>query len=233
MDNGRVKVLLIDDDEDSLIITRGMLSEVSGTVIELKGVGTFELGLEAIRRRAFDAYLVDYGLGSRNGIELIKTAIEEGCRAPLILMTGMGQHDIDKLAMQAGASDFLSKGRVDGVDIERSVIHAIKRVEAEEVRLKQDTELRMLSQLLPVILWTTDERLRFTSGYGAGLQKLGLESNQLVGLSLVEYFTTPDGGPDLIEPHQRALQGESVSYQSRWMGRQYRIQDEPFDRLGR
>ena len=227
MDNGRVKVLLIDDDEDSLIITRGMLSEVSGTVIELKGVGTFELGLEAIRRRAFDAYLVDYGLGSRNGIELIKTAIEEGCRAPLILMTGMGQHDIDKLAMQAGASDFLSKGRVDGVDIERSVIHAIKRVEAEEVRLKQDTELRMLSQLLPVILWTTDERLRFTSGYGAGLQKLGLESNQLVGLSLVEYFTTPDGGPDLIEPHQRALQGESVSYQSRWMGRQYRIQVGP------
>ncbi len=227
MNNGRIQVLLIDDDEDSLIITRRMLSEVSGAVIDLNGVETFELGVEAIRRRAFDAYLIDYSLGARNGIELIQTAIAEGCRAPLILLTGMGQRDIDKLALQAGAADFLAKDRIDGVDIQRSVIHAIERVNAAEVHLKQDAELRMLSQQLPVILWTTDEQLRFTSGYGAGLQKLGLVPNQLVGLSLLDYFKSPDGGPDLIEPHQRALQGESVSYQSSWMDRQYRIQVNP------
>ncbi len=227
MDNGRIQVLLIDDDEDSMVITRGMLSEVSGSVIDLKRVGTFEFGLEAVRRRAFDAYLVDYGLGARNGIELIQMAIAEGCRSPLILMTGMGQHEIDKQAMQAGAADFLSKGRIDGVDIERSVIHAIERVQAAEEHLKQDAELKMLSQQLPVILWTTDDQLRFTSGYGAGLQKLGLIPNQFVGLPLADYFQTAGDNQELIEPHQRALQGESVSYQSRWMGRQYRIQVSP------
>jgi PAS domain S-box-containing protein len=227
MNNGRIKVLLIDDDDDFLVITRRMLAEVSGTVIELKGVATFELGLEAVRSRAFDAYLIDYSLGARNGIELIQMAIAEGCRAPLILLTGMGQHEIDKQAMQAGAADFLAKDRIDGVDIERSVIHAIERAHAAEEHLKQDAELRMLSQQLPVILWTTDEQLQFTSGYGAGLQKLGLVPNQLVGLSLLDYFKTPDGVQELIEPHQRALQGETVSYQSQWMNRQYRIQVSP------
>ena len=227
MNNGRVKVLLIDDDEDAVVLTRGMLSEVSGSVIELHGVGTFELGLEAIRNQAFDAYLVDYSLGVQNGIELIQIAIAEGCRAPLILMTGMGHHEIDKQAMQAGAADFLSKGRIDGVDIQRSVLHAIERFHAAEEHLKKDAELTMLSQQLPVILWTTDEQLHFTSGYGAGLQKLGLIPNQLVGLSLLDYFKTPGGGQELIEPHERALRGESVSYQSTWMNRQYRIQVSP------
>ena len=227
MNNGRIKVLLIDDDEDALVITRGMLSDVSGSPIDLQGVGTFELGLEAVRSRAFDAYLVDYSLGVRNGIELIQMAIAEGCRAPLILMTGMGQHDIDKLAMQAGAADFLAKGRIDGVDIERSVLHAIERVHAAEEQLKHVAELEMLSQQLPLIVWTTDDQLCFTSGWGAGLKKVGLIRNQLVGLSLYDYFQTQDQTHEMIEPNLRALQGESVSYQSNWMGRSYRVQVSP------
>ena len=232
MDNGRVRVLLIDDDEDSLILTRRMLSDVSGTVIDLDLVATFELGLEAILRRTYDAYLVDYSLGARNGIELIQLALAEGCRAPLILMTGMGQRDIEKQAMLAGASDFLAKGKCDGVDIERSVRLALERVHAAEEHLKHDAELKVMSQQLPVILWTTDEHLNFTSGWGAGLRKMGLDPDQLLKMSVFDLFQTTDPTHELIEPHLRALKGESVTYLSTWLSRRYRMQVSPLMQNG-
>lgn len=228
MNSGRVQVLLIDDDEDSEILTREMLSQVEGAAIDLSWVGTFELGLEAIRSHHYDACLVDYRLGARDGIELIQTAIAEGCRAPLILMTGIGEHAVDVLAMKEGAADFLVKGQsLDGLAIERSIRHAIERARAVEEQVKHSAELEILTQNLPVIAWSTDEDLCFTSGWGAGLQKLGLVPNELVGESVLDYFRTEGNDSDPISPHQRALQGESVSYQSQWMGRRYRIQVNP------
>lgn len=227
MNTRRAQVLLIDDDDDSEVITRGMLSEVQGALIDLQRVGTFELGLEAIRRREFDAYLVDYRLGARDGIELIRIAIAEGCRAPLILMTGLGEHAVDVQAMQEGAADFLVKGRFDGIDIERSVRYAIERSRAAEEHLKQVAELEILSRQLNVILWTTDDQLRFTSSWGAGLSKLSQTPGEVVGLTIAEYFQTEGDNQHLVEPHQRALQGESVAYQCRWMNRQYRVQVTP------
>ncbi len=227
MDTRRAQVLLIDDDDDSEVITRKMLSEVRGAAIDLQRVGTFELGLDAIRRKAFDAYLVDYRLGAQDGIELIRIAYSEGCRAPLILMTGQGEHSVDVEAMQEGAADFLVKGRFDGIDIERSVRYAIERSRAAEEHLKHVAELEMLSQQLPVILWTTDDELRFTSSWGAGLSKLSQKPGQIVGVTVAEYFQTEEDNQHLIEPHQRALQGESVAYQCLWMKRKYRVQVTP------
>lgn len=227
MGNGRLKVLLIDDDEDSLILTRRMLGDVSGVTIDLDRVATFELGLEEIRRHTYDAFLVDYSLGARNGIELIQLALAEGCRAPLILMTGMGQRDIEKQAMLAGAADFLAKNKIDGVDIDRCIRHAIDRRHASEEQLKQDAELRMMSEQLPVILWTTDEHLNFTSGWGAGLQKFGLDPDQLLKMSVYDLFETTDPTHELIQPHLRALKGESVTYLSTWLSRCYRMQVSP------
>lgn len=227
LDSRRARVLLIDDDDDSEVITRGLLSAVRGATIDLKWVGSFEQGLDAIRRREFDAYLVDYRLGARDGIELIRIAVSEGCRAPLILMTGQGEHAVDVQAMQEGAADFLIKGRIQGTDIERSIRHAIERFLEAEERLKYIAELEILSSQLPVILWTTDEQLTFTSHRGAGLLRLDQKPGQVVGQKVFEYFQTEGNHPPLIEPHQRALQGEPVTYEWRWMKRKYRVQVNP------
>ncbi len=204
MNNGRVRVLWIDDDEEGLDIIRNELTDVSGSVIEWNGVGAYERGQESLYNRVYDGYLIDDRLEMRDGIELIQIAVAEGSQAPLILLTGMGQHDIVKQTMPESTSDFLAKGRIDGVDIERSVMHAIKRVLVAEEYLQQDAELKLLSEQLPVILWTTADQLHFTSGDGAGLQQPGLVPSQLLELSLHEFSLTTDPVDELIEPHLRS-----------------------------
>src|SRR5690348_4130369 len=99
------RVLLVEDDEDDYILTRGLFSEMRGRRFQLEWFKSYPLGLEAMARNQHDVCLVDYRLGAQNGIELLREALERGCQAPIILLTGLGEHKVDVEAMKAGAAD--------------------------------------------------------------------------------------------------------------------------------
>jgi PAS domain S-box-containing protein len=103
-----------------------------------------------------------------------------------------------------------------------------ERKRAEEILRQKGTRLRLLVEQMPAILWTTDPDLRFTSSMGAGLANLNLQPNQVVGMSLFEYFGTSD--PDFlpIATTRRALAGESVTYEFTWQNRTFHVHVEPF-----
>ena len=50
----------------------------------------------------------------------------------------------------------------------------------------------MIVEQLPAGIWTVDKNLKFSSCLGAGLGRLGLKPNELVGRSLLDYFETAD-----------------------------------------
>jgi DNA-binding response OmpR family regulator len=127
---GVAKVLMVEDDDDDYIITRDLLSEISGQRFALDWVKTAEAGLEAMLRNQHDVVLVDYRLGARNGVDLLREAIERGCQAPIILLTGAGEHEVDLEAMKAGASDYLVKAQLQANSLERSMRYAIQRKRA-------------------------------------------------------------------------------------------------------
>jgi PAS domain-containing protein len=79
--------------------------------------------------------------------------------------------------------------------------------------------VRLLIDQFPAVFWTTDVELRFTSSLGAGLAALGLGPNQLVGMTLEDFF---EGGQDQpVDAHRRAVRGDSVTYLMRWGGRTF------------
>ncbi len=127
-----LRVLLVEDDEDDFILTRDLISEFLGQRVQLDWKKSFSSGLEAMSRNQHDICLVDYRLGAENGIELLRAALDRGCRAPMILLTGQGEHEIDLEAMKAGAADYLVKGRLDSGLLERSIRYAIERKRAAE-----------------------------------------------------------------------------------------------------
>jgi two-component system, cell cycle sensor histidine kinase and response regulator CckA len=131
MNNSPIKVLLIDDDEDDYILTRDWFDEFQVTVSELEWVSNYAAGREAIAQNRHDIYLVDYRLGEGNGLELLSEAIANGCTAPIILLTGKGDREIDIEAMKAGAADYLEKSQLSAPLLERSIRYAIERKQTE------------------------------------------------------------------------------------------------------
>jgi two-component system, cell cycle sensor histidine kinase and response regulator CckA len=125
-----VRVLLVEDDEDDFIIARDLLSEIQGQRFALDWARTYEEGLGSMVRNRHDVVLVDYRLGARNGVELLRAAIEQGCQAPVILLTGAGEHQVDLEAMQAGAADYLVKVNLQAHALERSIRYAMQRKRA-------------------------------------------------------------------------------------------------------
>lgn len=128
----RIRVLIVDDDRDDLFITRRLLSKTRGLDCEIHDAYTFEEGLRAVQAQHFDVVLVDYRLGARSGLDMLRKVREEGYRMPLILLTGQGDHQVDMEAMAAGASDYLVKDEIDAHLLERSIRYARGRKRAED-----------------------------------------------------------------------------------------------------
>lgn len=131
-----IKILLVDDDEDDYIFTRDLLSEVEGKIYEVNWEKSYDAALEAIRQKKHDIYLFDYRLGEHTGLELLQEAIKAGCKAPIILLTGQGDHDVDIAAMNAGAADYLYKGEITANLLDRSIRYAIRHKMAEDSILR-------------------------------------------------------------------------------------------------
>jgi signal transduction histidine kinase len=127
-----LRVLLVEDDEDDYVLTRDLLAEVSGYRFDLEWAPTYETGREALRQDRHDVYLFDYRLGGHDGLELLREAVARGCKGPVILLTGQGEREIDIEAMKAGASDYLSKGKIDAALLERSIRYAIERKRSQD-----------------------------------------------------------------------------------------------------
>jgi signal transduction histidine kinase/DNA-binding response OmpR family regulator len=126
-----IKVLMIDDDLEDYLITDDLLSEIQNSrKYILEWVPDYNKGVEAILQGAHDVYLIDYMIGANNGLELIKELREKGCLAPLILLTGQQNPNLDEQAIAVGASDYLVKGQHKTAElIDRAIRYEIRNAE--------------------------------------------------------------------------------------------------------
>jgi PAS domain S-box-containing protein len=95
------------------------------------------------------------------------------------------------------------------------------------LRGQREASLRLLTDQVPVVVWSTDQHLRFTSVTGAGLTALGIKPGEIVGTTLREYFAEHDPNEAAETMHRRALEGESIHVESRLREREYEVHIEP------
>jgi diguanylate cyclase (GGDEF)-like protein len=127
-----LKILIVDDDEDDYTIIRDMLSEVKEVRYKIDWVDNYQSALETLNEKIYDICLLDFRLGKHNGMELLREIIKAKYRMPVILLTGLKDHDINVEAMNSGAADFIVKGEVNSVILERSIRYSIEHKKMEE-----------------------------------------------------------------------------------------------------
>ncbi len=135
-----IDVLVIEDDEDDFFIARSLLAKTRALKCEVEWAREYDEGLSTLTESHYDICLVDYRLGARDGLQLLREAYANGVETPMILLTGQGDHDVDVEAMMAGAADYLVKGQIDAQLLERSIRYARERRRADE-RIREQAAL--------------------------------------------------------------------------------------------
>ena len=199
-----IKVLLVDDDEDDYMITRDLLLDVEALEYDLDWISSYAEALDAIERNQHDIYLIDYRLGERDGMQLLNEALDGGCTAPIILLTGQGDREVDVEAMKAGAADYLVKGQIDHILLERSIRHSIERKSLErehtalEEQLLQAQKLESIGQLAGGIAHDFNNLMTPIIGYAQmGLTTLPEEYRERVYLE--EILKAAERATNLIQ----------------------------------
>ncbi|MFQ5449278.1 MAG: CBS domain-containing protein [Nitrospinaceae bacterium] len=107
-----IKVLIIDDDEDYIVLIRDWLEE-SPWNIEMESASSSREGMEKLNDGDFDCVLADYIIPGVTGLEVLKTLKDSGNHTPVIIMTAFGDEGWGEELIQKGAFDFISKDHLN------------------------------------------------------------------------------------------------------------------------
>ncbi len=126
-----------------------------------------------------------------------------------------------------------SKGRVyydstgRAIRMEGVAADITERRASEKSLRTSEQRLGLVLQQVPAILWTTDTEFRFTLFIGGGSVALGLNPQEIQGKTMFEVTQTIAQRHVLLAATERALKGESVSYDLEHSGRVFHIFIEP------
>ena len=101
-----LRVLVIDDDELQLALTRTLLTE-AGYAVTSTADGP--QGIDIYREERPDLVLLDLGLPSMSGISVLQAIRAIDARARVIVLTGYASRESADEARQNGAMDFIEK----------------------------------------------------------------------------------------------------------------------------
>ena len=120
------RVLIVEDNESDFVLTRELLEDIQDSSYEVDRARDAHSALQTLAQQEHDVYLLDHHLGASTGIELVAEFQSRGVRRPIIMLTGVGDATLDRLAMEAGASDYLVKNDVTSALLERSIRYAVE-----------------------------------------------------------------------------------------------------------
>jgi PAS domain S-box-containing protein len=191
-DNSPIRVLIIEDDEEDFFLTSQFIKKIRGKEFVIDWCYRYKDALDAIVEARYDIYFIDYYLGPKTGLDLMKEALEQNCEQPLILLTGMGNQQIDVEAMQAGAFDYLVKLELNTEKLERCIRYSLERAAAMKILRSNERKFRSIFERSKDAVFLTDEYLVFKDVNYISTQMFGYSREELLDLNLFHFLADPD-----------------------------------------
>lgn len=138
-----IRLLLVEDDEDDYFLTKDCLEAIPGQEVELEWIQEYDTAMERLREADSDICFLDYRIGGRTGLEFLEDVRHENLLTPIVLLTGVGQRDIDVAATEAGAADYMDKSALSPELAERTIRYAIAQAQARKSIAEKSSLLEM------------------------------------------------------------------------------------------
>ena len=206
---GCVAVLLVEDDEDDYVLTREMLRSQDRTQFSLDWRSSYDSALAVIASSDYDVYLIDYRLGGRTGLDLVKEAFSGQPPGPVIILTGQNDYQADSEASVSGVTDFLLKQELTPYSLERSLRYALSHHQAMQDLAASEARYALAARAVNDGIWDWDlrsDRVYFSPRWHA-----------LLGLSPGAPTGTPEDWFSLV--HHEDQRGLRLAIEAHLSGR--------------
>jgi len=127
-----IHILLVEDDDSDFLVTKAVLGKIdSNMAYKLDRVATYEEGLQQILEHQHDVYLIDYKLGDKDGLDLIRAVQAKGHTGPYIILTSSDDSNLYQEAIGVGVYDYLLKSEISPSMMDRTIRYVMERKRAE------------------------------------------------------------------------------------------------------
>lgn len=199
MTSSTIRVLLIEDEESDFLMTQALLGQIEGESTELEWASSYEDGLRLLSERRHDVCLLDYFLGERTGLELMRQARSLAIRTPVVLLTGKGNRSLDMEVMRSGAVDYLEKTNRNPELLERALRYAVERHRAQEALRQSEERHRGMFDHLPFGLFRVTEEGEYMEANPALIRSLGYPEREVIREVARNFFVSPDDRTRFLE----------------------------------
>ncbi|MEQ6341685.1 MAG: EAL domain-containing protein [Gammaproteobacteria bacterium] len=149
--NELLRILIIDDDDvDRMTVLRACKS--AGVIMHAEEAPNGKIGLELLKTHTFDCVFLDYLLPDSDGLTILRAARTAGVDTPIVMLTGHGDERLAVEMMQAGANDYLPKGKISPESLAHSLRHAMRLHQAEIDRQAVERKLQASNRRITDIL---------------------------------------------------------------------------------
>lgn len=180
------RILIIDDDEDDFFITSEYIKSIPGQTFKIEWRKNYKEGLAALLEKSHDLYFVDYLLGAKSGVDFLKEALSYNCEEPIVLLTGKGNYEVDIMAMQFGAVDYLIKTDLTVEKLERCIRYALGRAQTLKALRSNERKYRSIFEKSKDLVFVTDRELNFKEVNSAIFNQLGFNIEETLQKNLCD-----------------------------------------------
>jgi len=129
----KLRVLLIEDNEQDVKIVKRMLAESSWYQIDVTAAESFSNGMNLLAHEKVDAILLDLGLPDLSGLEAYDKLRDVYPAVPVLILTGLDDQNTAVQAVKKGAQDYLLKSDLSSPKmLAGSIVHAVERQRFQE-----------------------------------------------------------------------------------------------------
>jgi hypothetical protein len=196
-----IRILVVDDAiEHAQMVTEFLRITGAWPHAEIRIAETYDDALAMLTTPpVYDLSVVDYMLGSRDGLGLLRELKERGIDTAVIVLTGQGAENVAVEAMKSGAADYLSKSTLTIEGLERAVRHALALRAGERQRRQAEAALRASEERFRALVENSSDALLLVDAEGrvayispSSSRHLGWGSDEMLGQSIFDFLHPDD-----------------------------------------
>ncbi len=144
MQHPQFNILLIEDDPNYLDLIPLLLARSTAAHFKVEYTTRLAEALKRLADGGIDIILLDLDLPDSLGMPTLTRILAGAPAIPVVVLTGMDDTVVGVQALQAGAQDYLDKGRIESSLLARIVYYAIERHRTQEALRLSEQRFRML-----------------------------------------------------------------------------------------